>query len=382
MKISQASTDQTTECRVCKSTKNHKGYDVESAPQILGCAQEGRADQFISFGIWRCENCGFISTDADPEDMAYELLHSEALGPTWTRHKETLAKFCADSLPKGKEAQALEVGPSCNPLLYTIAHEGGIKATFIDMMQEAPFTVKDGDQYIEGAFPLELETKYDIIVASHVLEHVLDMQTFLSGAKNLLSENGSIIISVPNFEIWIGRKYWNAITPEHINYPFKSHFETLANQIGMEVTFTYFEEHSLISKFTKNRAQLASESKSEDFLTPWVSAITTSIQKAENDLKESLSEKAADCVAIAGASHIAQYPCLMSEKLAQNVTSVIDNSKIKHGKRLYGTNLTVSSFESLGEYQSPIAILFNSPYREEMKKQINTINPNARIIEV
>ena len=65
----------------------------------------------------------------------------------------------------------------------------------------------------------------------------------------------------------------------------------------------------------------------------------------------------------------------------QNIICILDNSKEKHGKRLYGTSLSVSSPEILAKYENPIIILRAGPYNEEIKIQIlNTINKNSIFI--
>ena len=65
----------------------------------------------------------------------------------------------------------------------------------------------------------------------------------------------------------------------------------------------------------------------------------------------------------------------------EKIISIIDNSKEKVGKRLYGTNLFVSKPQILENYQNPIIILRAGPYNEEIKNQIlKEINSNAVFI--
>ena len=61
------------------------------------------------------------------------------------------------------------------------------------------------------------DLKYDIIVATHVLEHVFDPIKFLEKCNNLLSRDGLLLIEVPLFDK-------NELLPfgyftfEHLNY--------------------------------------------------------------------------------------------------------------------------------------------------------------------
>ena len=50
---------------------------------------------------------------------------------------------------------------------------------------------------------------FDAITLWHVLEHVSDLDVTLQKLKNLLSNNGTIFIAVPNHSSWDGKKYRN-----------------------------------------------------------------------------------------------------------------------------------------------------------------------------
>ena len=59
----------------------------------------------------------------------------------------------------------------------------------------------------------------------------------------------------------------------------------------------------------------------------------------------------------------------------------LDNSISKHDLRLYGTECICKPFEILREEDNPNVILFNSPYKNEMKEQIKSINSQTNILE-
>ena len=64
------------------------------------------------------------------------------------------------------------------------------------------------------------------------------------------------------------------------------------------------------------------------------------------------------------------------------ITCIIDNSKIKENKRLYGTNLIVNNPKILKDLPSPIVILRAGVFNEEIKKDILTnINPTTKFLE-
>lgn len=66
--------------------------------------------------------------------------------------------------------------------------------------------ITQGHQVDLNNLPVELlNNEYDLIICSHVLEHLINPKKLLSVLKNHLKENGRIIVLVPNFGIWNAR---------------------------------------------------------------------------------------------------------------------------------------------------------------------------------
>ena len=64
------------------------------------------------------------------------------------------------------------------------------------------------------------------------------------------------------------------------------------------------------------------------------------------------------------------------------ITSILDNSKMKQGKRLYGTSFIVKSPSILKNYHNPSVILKTASYNEEIKNDItNNISNNVIFFE-
>lgn len=69
--------------------------------------------------------------------------------------------------------------------------------------------------YLQGSFcfdiqkddwPAELmEQKFDLIIASEVIEHIFQPSDFLGKAKLLIDREGSLVITTPNFLFWKNR---------------------------------------------------------------------------------------------------------------------------------------------------------------------------------
>ncbi len=370
-------------CAICDSKKQLIVLKLTDVPLLLGCSKANATnDRYISFTVLVCAKCGLITTDVDTsDDSLYDLLHSEAVGAVWQRHRESLAAYIAESLEPGLE-DGLEIGPSNNPLLRNVKNKPA-SISYCDILKQS-FKLEANENYYQSTFPLEFKKDFDCIIASHVFEHASNMGEFYQGAMDKLKPGASFTISIPNFETWIGDKYWNAITPEHNNYPFLEHLEYLALRSQLTSHIQLFEKHSVFARFTKTKAANPnaidfSPNKSILLLEEWVSSINSSIRSMESQFQEA-SKASFDGVFIAGASHLAQYPLLCSKSLMQAVNYVIDNSPSKENHRLYGTNIICKRFEYISSYKKPLVMIFASPYQEEMAKQVKELNAQAEVL--
>jgi len=356
-------------CLFCRNEVNNTICSVTGSPLSLGCTENDISkDFFIDYNILQCNNCELIFTDAYLNERAYSTVHSEAMGKTWAEHHESFKKFvdkeqCSDLV--------LEIGPSNNP----ISRENTV---FVDMFDKCPFDLKQNEKYYKTRFPnFDTVERFDKIIASHVFEHSTNPELFLLKCKNILSSNGVIYFSIPNFCLWINEKYWNGITPEHQIYPTVHHIKCLCDRLDLNLSVEYFKTHSIFLEIRKGKKINKEETKKEEIKAlEWCRAINNSISIVESELvKNDIKD-----IFLVGASHISQYPLLISSTIKKRTKFVLDNSKSKHDKRLYGTEIIVKPFEILTNYESPVVVIFSSPYHEEMAEQILSINQKSKII--
>lgn len=93
--------------------------------------------------------------------------------------------------------------------------------------------------------------KYDVIWLDNVLEHVINPEELLFSFKNIIAENGLLVIEVPNdfsaFQLFlnnaslISREYWKAF-PDHLTYFSRSSLISLCE-------FTGWTERKVIGDF-------------------------------------------------------------------------------------------------------------------------------------
>lgn len=79
--------------------------------------------------------------------------------------------------------------------------------------------------------------RYDVIVISQVLEHVVDCSRWLAAARGLLAPNGVLFVSVPSFESLlvriIGAAEGNINPPTHLNFFTRQSLSRMAVDSGL-----------------------------------------------------------------------------------------------------------------------------------------------------
>jgi 2-polyprenyl-3-methyl-5-hydroxy-6-metoxy-1,4-benzoquinol methylase len=107
--------------------------------------------------------------------------------------------------------------------------------------------IKNGDCQIGFAEDLEkLDKKYDVIIMSHVLEHVVDCEKVLGNLKKLLSPNGVLFIEVPNCENKEALEH-SIKTQPHIHHFTRDGLVKLCSRIGFKIVSTNFYYSRIIT---------------------------------------------------------------------------------------------------------------------------------------
>jgi SAM-dependent methyltransferase len=79
-------------------------------------------------------------------------------------------------------------------------------------------------------------SKFDLIIATELIEHVTDPVGFIMDCKSLLSNQGSILLTTPNY--YFENRIWDTESPPVHRFWFsKKSFEVIANILDLSVSF-------------------------------------------------------------------------------------------------------------------------------------------------
>lgn len=199
------------------------------APACPLCACVGF--QSYKLGLVQCDACGAVFSPALWQPQTNEQMEEEwfgedyqpetsfwvALFETWNNHK-TLSRL-AQASPTGR--RLLEIGVGTGSFL-SAARARGYEVMGCDL--SAPICARVHRAYGIGMHngPLTAlvgESRFDIIVMNHVLEHVHQPIEFLKDVRRLLAPGGVVHIAVPNIACWEARlSGWTSFEPYHLTY--------------------------------------------------------------------------------------------------------------------------------------------------------------------
>ena len=81
----------------------------------------------------------------------------------------------------------------------------GITISITEMEIAKNFCEKVLIANLENGIPSEVDKKFDYIIMSHILEHLVNPSKLLVDSKKFLKQNGKLIIALPNFLIYYNR---------------------------------------------------------------------------------------------------------------------------------------------------------------------------------
>jgi 2-polyprenyl-3-methyl-5-hydroxy-6-metoxy-1,4-benzoquinol methylase len=120
---------------------------------------------------------------------------------------------------KSEKGSLLDIGAGTGDFLV-VAKNDGWQTTGIEPSAKAKsIAINKGVNFSENLASLESHT-FDVITMWHVLEHVPNLDEYISELKRLLKPSGTIFIAVPNFKSFDANyygKFWAAYdVPRHI----------------------------------------------------------------------------------------------------------------------------------------------------------------------
>ena len=340
-----------TVCCLCGSPLCEK-LVLEKYPLKFSPTEEDHEkDEYCDFKYGSCVGCGSLQLmTLVPQHILYDTSHNgTSHSPLWVSHHKEFSRF-------------IEISPTSN----VIEVGGAVTISIQNNYKILDFVDNGHPNFIKGNCE-DYDFSYtDVIIMSHVFEHLYEPLKFVKNCKKFGVR--SIFLSLPMM-----RADANVICihNEHTYFADKSDIISLFETNNYILNKTNnFQDHSIFFNFILDLTAV-----------PYHRMITPG---RENIILEKFEERRIrledvtvtnDNTYIMPAGHFGQmvYYYLKGRKPA----GFIDNDLSKQNKRVYGTPLIA---RSINELNPETVLLYAGSYSEEIRVQINRVHPACNVI--
>jgi 2-polyprenyl-3-methyl-5-hydroxy-6-metoxy-1,4-benzoquinol methylase len=367
-------------CAICNNELAYL-YSLDNIPINLSCVDlhDIISYKFDKLSFSSCTGCNTIQLDKlVPLDILYSKSHNTtSVGKTWenyfTLFIENLQNIINDKIILEIGCPSGKIATKCNNYK---------KWYIVEPNKNNEIIFNDKISFIESFFDdhLNLGEKVDIIVHSHLFEHIYCPNDFLKTCYGMLNDDGEMIFGVPNMQYMVDKILFLGIFFEHTIFLNVDNITHLLKKNGFEIIkIIEYENHSTIYHTKKNNAntlELKNDFEITNYRDHFFRIITeykSFIEKCNALINCNINKD----IYIFGASYNTQT--LLFFGLNNNIKGVLDNCKEKQNKYFYGTKLKIYSPEILSNNDNAIVILKNGYYTNEIFIQIQKINPNITI---
>jgi 2-polyprenyl-3-methyl-5-hydroxy-6-metoxy-1,4-benzoquinol methylase len=337
---------------------------------------------YSGYDIVACARCGFIYADTSLDQRALDA-HYEAPTYRFAHDVATSAdsdvdvarsRACATSLVPllPPDATVMDVGCGTGMLL-SMFHEMGFKCRGIDQspVAAAAGMKKYGVQIEVGSvFDLPAGQEFDLVITSHVLEHIVDLSAFLRCMWNLAKPQGLLYVEVPNAGDFLRfadpqspgdwmylRDLYTHFTPEHVNFFSLVSLRNLMHRYGFDEVRCEAHPLGVIASLWTRRTIVSDTTTAQE-----VMAYTAASRRIQQSALDKIRElvQTGDPILVWGAGLHTQR-LLAGELMGANIEAFIDSDAAYQGTTLAGKPIVAPGTVSVG---LPILV---SSYRSEAK---------------
>ena len=354
-------------------------YRIDNIPSFMGVINDNHNIIYNDIVFGECEYCKLLQNInlLDPNIVYLNNHNIDIIGDIWKGHYIELCDFIKEN---SKKDIVLEIGDPSAKLARNL------KDFFKKWIIIEPNTELENFDNIEiykEFFMGKNPTNYNIdtIIHSHVFEHIYEPINFLNNCNDILSEGGVTIFSIPNIKWLLENNALpiNILHFEHTYYINEDDIELFLNKCGFNLDKIFkYKNHSIFIKASKME-KLKNKSIPKNIGFKDKDKFMNLVKLYEEKIKE-LNIKLKDKEYYLYSAHINSQYLLFNGINKKNIKGLLDSSKTKIGKKLYGYDYDIFSPEILKNSESFVLTSHMGVYYEEIKENLLKINNKINII--
>ena len=371
-------------CVISKKNDLESRHSLNNFPIFIGCTNEPASeDLFANMNFSISKSSGVIQLkNLLPLERVYQGYHSEAIGGVWSDHHNAFVDFLISNIKVGgiiemggSSGVMAEKALAINPDLSWTIVEPNLKPSYVPSTKN----IKLIDSLIENA--VNDHHDFSNFIHSHVLEHLYNPLDVLEVVSQKQKDGDRSIFSIPDLYYYLDNNFVNTLNFEHTFFLTEEISDYLIQLHGYSlIEKIKFKNHSIFYCIEKN-SKISKPELSSNLYYQYKEMYLNMVDFYNNDLAniQNEIEQHAGEVYLFGAHVFSQY--LLNIGLDELLISgILDNSKEKEGKRLYGSNLTVFNPTIIQGTNNYLIIVKAGAYQDEVELQLKSLNPNIKIV--
>jgi SAM-dependent methyltransferase len=369
------------QCYICASPKASVVLDKGPVP-IWTNSPDGQSSHLkFTCKLLRCLSCGHIYRPSDAQlaealDKIYAsnqaALSTSMSKGNWGKARGTaFLKVFTGMVDVTKHDAILEIGCDDGYLLKALKDRGAKRVEGIEPSLTNDVTV-DGIKMFKGFARqgLSLNTKYDLIFASSVFEHIEDINGIMSFCREHLVPGGKLYFSVPHADAYITPADPALFTHQHVQYFNIDSARALLAKHGFQLIETACDRDSLevLAEYTGRVEQI---SKLQLTQIDYQERLDVLLKKLDVLLKE-------PGVVVHAANNALNN--ILSWLGGPYEFILVDNDLTKHGKKFFGK--TVYAIDSIDLSNISKVLIIPNAFRDQIRSDYLKAGFKGKLIDL
>jgi hypothetical protein len=383
-------------CRACGEDDLHLFLSLGRMPlanAFLRSPAEFADEPAYPLDVYFCQTCSLVQLldVIAPEVLFRNYIYVTGTSETIEAHNVQYAQTVVDLLGLGTNDLVVEIASNDGSLLKCFQQHNvrtlGVEPATNIAEQARARGVSTINQFFNSTLARELRETYGpakAVIGNNVLAHVDETQDFLRGCRELLDENGLVVIEVPYLGDLIDRLEYDTIYHEHLCYFSLNALLRLCSQIGLSIVrldhvpvhggslriyagqkgrHNGHAESALLMAEKETTAGLTDLARYEQFAAEVSQSRHTLLELL--DYLERKGKRVAAYGAPAKGNTLLNY-CGIDQRL---VSFTVDKSALKVGLYTPGTRIPVLPVSTLLERQPDYALILAWNFADEIIRQ-------------
>ncbi len=370
-------------CILCqKSITKSKCFPIFDIPfAAQGFTKNRKSSQLkIKCNLYQCDNCGHVQLDVDPVEYYKNVIRSVGISDEMKTYREVqFTNLRKEFFSKINEVNVLEVGSASGEYSQLLADvffkvtatEKG-KIGFDQTQAKGIECIKTHPDDEDFLSKLESKKFFDLICCFSYIEHLPNPIQFLNKCRGLLSENGYLLIELPNSEMIFRDGLLNEVIPDHLSYFTTSTAVKMFSNSGFEVLTSYTSWDDYIITFVCRKN-----------VEKPIERMFLKYECFKKEVTKLIEDEFKNCskFVVWGAGHQSLFT-IATTNLKNKIDYIVDSSPSKQGLYAPGSGIPIMSPTNLKEDNPDVIIVACAGYNNEVVKMLKSYNLNTKYIYV